>query len=296
MSKKHNRPNTIAKAESRKVSLRGIAPTSFSDSSVSVDEAAGIIKNVALMTVGEAKGHGFDLDQTSIEQLIALANSQPDGVRSRFKHPAITETPEGGQSVADSTGSMVGRVKNVRLVGNQARGDVYLGSYAEIMPGLGDVKEYLLRHAKDDPAGVGMSAMFEYTVDPVVDDYGTVLSRPARLSTLDAIDFVDVPAANPRGLLAAGWQDPNPKDQAVAPIPVSTPEWPVNAGDYLTKMVKDGPQTLGGIASQFSGRLEAMRAACSWLCSNGFAEVVPGNNPAWKATPKGTSKAAMNWK
>lgn len=308
-------PAKPAEKRPRIACLRG--PVSYSDSGVDVDAANGIIRNVAVITAGAAKGHPFDLDQKSIDMMVALAAQQPNGVKSRFKHPKIDTKSDGIggviQSVEDDTGSMVGRLKNVRLVGSQARGDIYLGSYAECIPGLGDVRKYLIQHALDDPTGIGLSCFFEYEVELVTDSMGNVLSRPARPLTFDACDFVGEPAANPLGLLTvkraaafdprppsgtpnSGWIDPNPKDPARAPIPASTPEWPVDAGAYLGKMVKDGPQTLGGIASQFSGRLEAMRAACSWLCSNGYAELIPGAIHSWRATPKGMSKAAMSWK
>lgn len=282
----------------RVVGMRG--PTVYSDKSLSVDEEAGVLRNVALMTVGDAKGHGFSLDQTSIEQLVALAAQQPDGVKCRFKHPDVKESTDADgnrvQRVADDTGSMVGRIKGVRMEGAggaQARGDVYLGSYAEVVPALGNVREYLIRHAKEDPAGIGMSAFFSYELEPVTDDFGNVLALNARLYELEAIDFVSVPAANPNGLLGAK------RDDAAAPPAAASPgEFPHDVrGAYLAALVKDGPLHLGGLAARFNGRLEEMRATAEWLVNHGYAErIAMGSTQAYKATPRGITQAAMSWR
>lgn len=295
--------------------LRG--PTVYSDKSVVVDEAAGVIKNVSLMTVGPASGHGFEVDQTSIEQMMALASAKgPDGVKSRFRHPEITETrdPVTGdtiQTVADDTGTQVGRIRNVRIEGTQLRGDIYLGNYAAMMPGLGNVRDYLLCHAKDDPAGIGMSAMFNFEVEPETDQFGNVVKCLARITDLTAIDFVSVPAANPMGLLsakalfdprppsgtpdAAGWQDAKPDDRAKAPIPAGTPEFPNDLrGDYLVHIAKHGPMPFTGLLAKHSGRLEEMRASADWLVSNGYA--TKSTQGKYAATAKGMTYAAMRWK
>lgn len=304
---------TAARPTPKKLAaLRG--PTAFSDKSVEVDEANGVIKNVALITVGPALGHPFEIDETTVDQLVALANSQADGVKCRFKHPQIVEgvDAEGKptQRVADDTGTQVARIKNARKVGQQARGDVHLGSYAASVPGMGDVRQYLIDFAKDDPAGIGMSAFFSYHVDPVLDDFGNVVKCPARMEELEAIDFVGTPAANPRGLLSAkgttfdpqppsgtpnasGWQDPNPKDQGRAPVPANTAEFPHDVrGAYLREIVQHGPLSIGGLAARFTGRLEQMRATADWLVSHGYAERVNGRVPTYKATPSGITRMA----
>jgi hypothetical protein len=231
----------------RHAALRG--PTAYSDNTVKVDADAGIIYNAALLTEGDARGHPFQIGASTVAELVALVNGAPDGVRSRFRHPAVKtkSDPDGRiiQEVADDTGTMVGRIKNARMGTMvqddgksvaQARGDVYLGQYGSLLPGQGDVRGYLLAIAQDDPGAIGLSAFFPYEVEPSMDAYGNLTGKPvARMMGLDSIDFVSVPAANQHGLLSAkpaamfdpqpefpdssGWSEANPQDLATAPIP-----------------------------------------------------------------------------
>ena len=158
-------------------------------SSVSVDEQSGIIRNASVMTIGPALGHGFELDATSLQQLVQTIG---DEVQVRFKHPADPS--------ADSLGTDVGVIRNVRIEGNQARGDIHLQEYAKALPGIGDAWSYLLAKAKSAPASFGLSAVIEYEVEPV--EVGGTLRLMARIHGTQAVDFVGRPAANPGGLLS----------------------------------------------------------------------------------------------
>ncbi|HSZ55452.1 MAG TPA: hypothetical protein VK797_07325 [Tepidisphaeraceae bacterium] len=247
----------ITTTRRRHAALR--APTTYSDGGLQVDEQAGVLRNIALITAGPAKGHPFEIDQTTVEQLVDFINAAgADGVKSRWKHPAVTTKtdPEGNliQEVADDTGSLIGVVKNARVVGSQARGDLILGDYSRTMPGLGDVRSYILGIAKQDPGKLGISAFFPYEVEPIVDSWGNVLGRPARIIELVACDLVSSPAANPHGLLSAkptamfdpqpefpdssGWSESNPQDLARAPIPEDSDGFyaDTNIMDELTAM------------------------------------------------------------
>jgi hypothetical protein len=122
----------------RRAALR--APVRVFDR-INVDAENGILKNVNLMQEGSATGHNFDIDSTTIQQLVALVNAAPNGVKTRFKHPEETRDAEGNPvSLADALGTQIGFVKNARVDGNCARGEIYLGSYAAILPGLGNVR------------------------------------------------------------------------------------------------------------------------------------------------------------
>lgn len=159
-------------------------------SSVDVDFENGIIKNASVMTIGPALGHGFELDQTSLQQLVDTIG---EGVQVRFKHPADPS--------ADSLGTDVGFVRNVRVDGNQVRGDVHLGAWSKSLPGVGDVWTYLLTKAQKAPATFGLSAVIDYEVEPV--SVGGPPRLMARIYGTEAVDFVGKPAANPGGLLSA---------------------------------------------------------------------------------------------
>ena len=176
---------------------------------------------------------------------------------------------------------------------------------------INDEGWYLLAFAANDPAGIGMSPVFNYYVEPQLDALGGVTGRPARLRSLEAIDFVGQPASNPKGLLsaqcfspqppdggdgtphAAGWSDANPRDMAQAPLPISTPDdLPPVMRQYLAAIAKGGPLTLGGLACRFSGRLEQMRANAEWLCAAGYCQATP---KGYAATARGVALAALRW-
>jgi hypothetical protein len=197
------KPNTrYAALEARTVSLR--ASAAFSTAGVEVDEKAGIIKSAAVMTIGSAIGHGFSIDATTLEQVAALINANADGVKIRFRHPE--PNPDG--TMPDDIGDVIGRVKNARVEGDSVRGDVYLGDYASKLPGLGDVRSYLLSRAKQDPTGLGLSAVIRFDAEPVNGADGRAVDVVARVSEVAAVDFVGRPAANPNGLLSAAGTAP----------------------------------------------------------------------------------------
>jgi hypothetical protein len=174
----------------------------FADSEVQVDKVAGVIKNASIITIGPAKGWGFEIDATTLEQVATLINAAPKGVPARFKHPSLAANADG--MVPDSLGTDVGYVRNARVVGNSVRGDVYLMDYAKALPGLGDVHTYLLLKAESDPSGFGLSAMIFFEPEAVADAGGNLTRLVARVFDVQAVDFVGTPAANPNGLLSAG--------------------------------------------------------------------------------------------
>ena len=180
------------------VALRSAA--AFSSSGVEVDEANGIIRNCAVMTVGPASGREWEIDRTTIEQLKALIDAQPEGVPMRFRHPELDgET----QTFSETLGTDVGRLKNARIVGDTLRGDVHLGEYAKVLPALGDVWTYLITKAKSDPSGMGLSAVIGFDLETLNGSDGVPEKLVARIGACIAVDFVGKPAANPNGLLSA---------------------------------------------------------------------------------------------
>jgi hypothetical protein len=179
------------KPKPRKVARLRASVYSFAD--VTVDAEAGVIRNASVMTIGPAAGHGFDLDEISLQQLVAAFAARGGEVKVRFKHPAISES-----GVADDLGTDVGTISNFRIEGNSVRGDVHIASYAAHLPIYGDVKSYLIAKATEAPESFGLSAVIEYALERVSDD-----KVVARILDADAVDFVGTPAANPSGLLAA---------------------------------------------------------------------------------------------
>lgn len=162
-----------------------------------VDRDRGILRNVAVVTVGEAKGHGVQLDQLFIEDVVSLGNAAPRGIKVRFTHPNAS---------GSALGTYLGRAKNFRSDGSVARCDIQLSDVAKKSP-KGDLFEYVLSMADANPDMFGASIVFRRgeMKDTDVEDT-TLADLPiATIEKLTAVDLVDDPAANEDGLFSTGW-------------------------------------------------------------------------------------------
>jgi hypothetical protein len=176
----------------------------------------GIIRGVSLCTRGEALGHWVWLDQTFIEQVYeGLEKAGERGLKGRFTHPDMS---------ADGLGHYLGRYDNGSLSddGSQVFADFHFAPSAHETPD-GDLAEYLMQRADEDPESFGLSIVFEHDEQaesefvkanrvevekdgetekrwrsPDADNKRNL--RHARLKILYACDAVDEPAANPGGL------------------------------------------------------------------------------------------------
>lgn len=213
----------IAKLAARRTALR--ATVGSIASPLSVDADAGVIRGAAVACIGPAAGHGFELDRTTLEKLAELGNAAgPDGVKSHLSHPEAK--PDG--TLSDQVGAIIGRCQNFRLDGDTLRCDLAIGDYAANMPGLGNVRGYLLGIAQDDPAAIGLSAVMEFDVEDIADGSGMPMGLVARPTDLYQIDLVGQGAATPRGLLAAAvtvddGADPVTQADPASPAPASSP-------------------------------------------------------------------------
>lgn len=173
---------------------------------VRVDREAHVLYGVSAMQAVEALGHRLMVDRLTLEQFVDLANSKAHGLKSRFTHPGLS---------ADGLGKHLGRIRNFRIEGDKALGDLYLSETAAKSP-HGDLREYVESLADEDPEAFGLSV--------VVDGYGAwqladgseqedddtgkprdaVGRYPAlRVTEAYAVDAVDEPAANRDGLFGA---------------------------------------------------------------------------------------------
>jgi len=167
-----------------------------------VDRDEGIIYGYSVITKGPALGHDMEIDQTTLEQVVALGNRTKQGIKTRFDHPNASST---------SMGTFLGRSREFRLAGDRVLADLYLSASAKEAP-QGDLYTYVLGLAERDPAAFGASIVFEgkaeYQLEPdgtrKKDEDGKPLPRLARVEKLLASDVVDDPAANPGGLFHAG--------------------------------------------------------------------------------------------
>jgi hypothetical protein len=167
-----------------------------------VDRAQGIIYGYSVISEGPALGHDSAIDQTTMEQVVALGNQATHGIKSRFDHPNASNT---------SMGTFLGRTKNFRKSGDRVLGDLHLSESAKEAP-QGDLYTYVLGLAERDPNAFGASIVFEGKFESQLNEDGTekkdaqgkLLPRLTRVDSLLASDVVDDPAANPGGLFDKG--------------------------------------------------------------------------------------------
>lgn len=143
----------------------------------------GVIPGVAVITIGEARGHGLMVDKTTLEQIETLANQFANGVKVKEDH---------GRSV----GAIIGMARNFRTDGDTLRADLHL------LENVSNRKQ-LLEIAAEMPEEIGLSASFS----GVDEDRDGVTY--ARAEELYSIDLVDMPAANPTGLFSRKIDNPN---------------------------------------------------------------------------------------
>lgn len=182
------------------------------------DYGGGLIRGFAAITRGEALGHNLWIDDQFLAQLeAALINAGETGLKSRFTHPDMS---------SDGLAKYLGRAKTGRLDGQRVLTDLHLAKSAHKSPD-GDLAGYILARTAEDPASFGASIVFYRDQDAEAAfllEHGAKLDndwldtsewqspdpdnvknlRHARLATLEAVDLVDSPAANPAGMFHRG--------------------------------------------------------------------------------------------
>lgn len=178
-----------------------------------VDRENRVIYGVSAAQAVEALGHGMMLDGKTLEQIVALGNAAKNGIKSRFTHPGLS---------SDGMGKHLGRMKDFRVEGDKAVGDIYLSNAASKSPD-GDLAGYVMDLAEEDSAALGMSIVAggervwplddgtEVTVDAYAEDddagyrpkNATTKKPVLRVQELDAVDVVDEPAANRDGMFSS---------------------------------------------------------------------------------------------
>ncbi len=179
---------------------------------------AGIIRRFSVISRGEALGHGFWIDATALQQCADSINASANGLKSRFTHPSLS---------GDGMGKLLGRAFDAEVDGDRVLADLHILQSAHDTPD-GDLAGYVMGLAAEDPEGFGASIAFEHdeeaeelfftenggTVETndegftkwnsegfePPDDQNSQKYRHMRLKELRAVDVVDEPAANPKGL------------------------------------------------------------------------------------------------
>jgi len=177
-----------------------MSSTFFESNPERIDLEKGIIYGVSITTMGEAKGHNVNLDSEFVDETIKQGNALKQGLKIRFGHPNMSST---------ALGTFLGRAKNFSRSGDIAKADIFLSNSAKEAPG-GDLYNYVLNLAKDDPEAFGMSIVFErgdlYQLndkkEKVYENLDSEEITFVELKKLIASDFVDSPAANPKGVFS----------------------------------------------------------------------------------------------
>ena len=135
-----------------------------------------IIEGVSIISVGEAKGHGLFVDDITLQEVKACAESYAGGVKVNLDH---------GAGIRD----IVGFCDNFRIVGKKLVADLNLLETAE-------KRAYVLEIASRMPDTFGISIAFS---GPVREKDGRSF---ASCTELYSADLVQTPAANPTGLFS----------------------------------------------------------------------------------------------
>jgi hypothetical protein len=142
-----------------------------------VDAAAGVIRGVSVISIGEAKGHGLQIDRTTLEQVQACAKSYQNGLKVKMSH--------GGDA-----GDIVGFLSAFRIEGDKLLADLTLLKSSRF-------RDYVIELASTIPDTFGLSIAFSGPVET------KDKTRFARCAEIYSADLVSEPAANPTGLFEA---------------------------------------------------------------------------------------------
>ncbi len=157
----------------------------FMTKSVSVQETdtGAVIKDVVIIQQGVDKVGDY-IDEAFVDGIIAMGNSQPQGVKSRFGHPNMCK---------DSLGTYLGRYRNFRKSEDgHAIADLHLDKSAIKSP-EGDLYSYVLDMARSNHDMFGNSIVFAADAEPIELE-GSTYNRLI-LQSFIASDLVDSPAA-----------------------------------------------------------------------------------------------------
>jgi len=136
---------------------------------------ANKLKNVSILTIGEARGHNLLIDEKSLEQALAVAQSM-----KRIKVTMGHGAPVTG---------ILGYIDGFRIEGDRLMGDLTLFNTNEA--------QFVQHLAQVLPEGFGMSLTFSGVPEEVAG------KRFARIDEVYDCSIVSEPAANPAGMFSA---------------------------------------------------------------------------------------------
>lgn len=161
---------------------------------IGVDRKAKAILGYVVAQKGHFKKPGRgQFDDASLAEIVRLGNADNKGLRSRWTHPTLS---------ADGLGKHLGRSKHYRVDGDRVRGDLYLSETAFEGNPNGNLGDYLLDLAEEDPDALSSSLVLDLDQERVLDKKGRpVLGedgeplppiwRPTKLIASDIVDTGD---------------------------------------------------------------------------------------------------------
>lgn len=128
-----------------------------------VDHERRVILGYVVAERGPFKSAGRgEFNDDSLARIVTLMNAKPQGTKSRFAHPGMSD---------DGLGKFLGRAVNARVDGAKVRADLHLADAAFTAPS-GNLGQYILDLAVEDPAAFGSSLVLRAERVYVLDDKG----------------------------------------------------------------------------------------------------------------------------
>ena len=199
-----------------------------------------VIEGVSIISIGEAKGHGLYVDEQTLMEVKACAESYKGGVKVNLDH---------GAGIKD----IVGFVNNFRIVGSQLLGDLNL---LQTSP----MRDYVLEISSKLPDTFGISIAFS---GPIREVDGMAF---ASCTELYSADLVQTPAANATGLFSFTAKQVDKFFQQM-PEDTATPEKPEDSGESEVTIV------------DLSKRMNALEEAFGMIKTK-MEAMIPAEEPA----------------
>ena len=148
---KHKKQETGMEDFKHRNTFRADVARGIQEGRAGIDKNNGIIYGFSVITKGEARGHGLEIDETTLDQVVELGAKASIGIKSRFGHPNMSNS---------AVGTFLGRAKNFRRNNGMVRADLYFDKTAYKTPN-GDLAGYVLGLAESDPQAFGSSIVFD---------------------------------------------------------------------------------------------------------------------------------------
>ena len=193
-----------------------------------------VIEGVSIISIGEAKGHGLYVDEQTLMEVKACAESYKGGVKVNLDH---------GAGIKD----IVGFVNNFRIVGSQLLGDLNL---LQTSP----MRDYVLEISSKLPDTFGISIAFS---GPIREVNGMDF---ASCTELYSADLVQTPAANATGLFSFTAKQVD-KFFKQMPEDIVTPEMPEKESGESEVTIVDLSKRMSALEEAFGmikTKMEAM--------------------------------------